>query len=136
MIFTFQRKLRPLIAIAAVMVAAIAFAPFSVAQAHHSFAKFDRDKERTLTGTVVSFEWGNPHGYLNLSVKTKSGREQVWRIEFGGVNMMTRAGWKKDTFFPGQKVIVKVNPLRNGTTGGKIISATDEDGKLLGKRGH
>jgi len=29
--------------------------------AHHSFTMFDMSKKMTVTGTVTSFEWTNPH---------------------------------------------------------------------------
>jgi hypothetical protein len=36
--------------------------------AHHSFAIFDHTQTYTLKGTVRSFQWTNPHGYIDLEV--------------------------------------------------------------------
>src|SRR5579872_6431470 len=34
--------------------------------AHHSFTMFDMSKKVTMTGTVTSFEWTNPHAYIEI----------------------------------------------------------------------
>jgi len=34
--------------------------------AHHSFAMFDKEKLVTVTGTLKSFEWTNPHCWLHI----------------------------------------------------------------------
>ena len=39
------------------------------AAAHHSFAIFDHTQTVTLQGKVLSFQWTNPHGYLELDVR-------------------------------------------------------------------
>ena len=40
----------------------------STASGHHSFAIFDHTQTQTLRGTVKSFQWTNPHGYIELDV--------------------------------------------------------------------
>ena len=49
---------------AAIIVAAVAIP----AWAHHSFTMFDMSKHITITGTVTSFEWTNPHSYIEIDV--------------------------------------------------------------------
>lgn len=98
------------------------------ALAHHSSAMFDYTKERALQGTVTEFSYSNPHGYLVLGVTAASGRTQSWTIEFQSIAGMRRQGLTPASFKPGDKVAVKIHPLRNGTTGGDFVSATLANG--------
>jgi hypothetical protein len=43
-------------------------------------------------------------------------------------------GWRPSTVKPGDKLTVKVDPLRNGTPGGLLVEAVTADGKALGRR--
>ena len=36
--------------------------------AHHSFAMFDQTKQLPLKGTVLEFQWTNPHAFIQLDV--------------------------------------------------------------------
>ena len=98
--------------------------------AHHSNAMFDYapEKLREIKGEVKQFYWTNPHGYLELTAVSSSGKEQSWTIEFQGLAGMTSRGLKIDSFKPGDAVTVTIHPLRNGTTGGDFFSATLSDG--------
>ena len=98
--------------------------------AHHSNAMFDytEGNERELKGTVKQFFWTNPHGYLEMSVVSSSGKEQAWTIEFQGLAGMASRGLTIDSFKPGDEVTVTIHPLRNGTTGGDFYKAVLADG--------
>ena len=67
------------------------------AQAHHSFAAFDREKQVTLTGVVREFQWNNPHAWIQVVVTDGKGRKTEWGLECGSPNMMARTGWKRTT---------------------------------------
>jgi len=41
------------------------------ALAHHSFARFDADRQVTLEGIVQEFMWTNPHAWIILEVDRK-----------------------------------------------------------------
>jgi hypothetical protein len=41
-------------------------------------------------------------------------------------------GWKKNSVKPGDKVTVLVNPTRDGSRGGALISVTDANGNKIG----
>ena len=42
--------------------------------AHHAFvAEYDENR-RIVTGTVTMFKWMNPHAWLDVAVKDKSGK--------------------------------------------------------------
>jgi len=93
------------------------------ALSHHSFAMFDTRSEVTLSGTVREFQWTNPHGWLQLEAQ---GIE--YSIELGSPNSMSRRGWRRTTFKPGDKVTAVINPMRDGSPGGALVYALDAQG--------
>ena len=101
------------------------------APAHHSFAPFNLETEKTITGTVKVFEWTNPHTWLWVDVVNEKGVTETWGIEGMSPNYLGRRGWTKDTFKPGDKVSVTVRPMRDGSPGGMFVRATTADGKKL-----
>lgn len=102
------------------------------AYVHHSGAMFDRDKEITISGTVSEFTWTNPHSSFKVDVPGKDGQPVVWAIEMNGPNNIVRLGWKRTTIKKGDKVSVRINPLRNGQPGGWYLGITLPDGTTLG----
>jgi hypothetical protein len=94
-------------------------------QAHHSHTGFDLDRVIAFQGTVFEFEWTNPHVYLTIA--DESGAE--WLIETDPTPVMTRSGWTKDSFSPGDVVAVRANPDRRpGKTHGLLLSIEGADG--------
>src|SRR5687767_1013925 len=87
------------------------------ALAHHSFAMFDQTKLMTLDGTVHEFQWTNPHSFIELDVRS-GGRTQRWSIELNSPNNLTRQGWRRSSLKAGERISVRIAPLRNGHTGG------------------
>lgn len=110
----------------------LAAAAASSALAHHSFAMFDRTKQVALVGTVKDFQYSNPHSWIQLVVMTPSGGTDEWTIEALSPNVLGREGWKRNSLLAGQKVTVLINPLRDGSHGGNLISVTLPDGVTLG----
>ena len=111
---------------------AIAMAPAlallaAPAGAHHSFAMFDQTKIVTLEGTVAEFQWTNPHAFIEL--EAAGGRH--WSIELNSPNNLKRQGWTKAALKPGDKISLRMSPLRNGKPGGLFLDLTKADGKLL-----
>ncbi len=103
------------------------------ALAHHSAAMFERDKQRTIVGVVKEFRWTNPHGYLDVMVKSSKGNIQPWTIEFQSLQGMGRIGLRPTSFKPGETVTLTIHPLKNGTTGGDFITGVLADGKTIGE---
>lgn len=101
------------------------------AQAHHSFALFDHAKTVTLTGTVKDYQWTNPHIWIELIVPNAQGGADDWSIETASVAMLSRRGWSRDTVKPGDKITVTVNPLRDGSRGGSLVTILLPDGRSL-----
>jgi hypothetical protein len=113
---------------AASLLSAFGAAP---ALAHHSFAMFDRQKEITLKGTVKEFQWTNPHSFIEIEVP-EAGTINTYSIEMNSPNNLTRQGWKSSSLKPGDKVVLLMNPLRDGSRGGLFVSVQLPDGKVLG----
>jgi Family of unknown function (DUF6152) len=99
--------------------------------AHHSAALFDHEKQRTLSGTVKEFQFTNPHCWIQLLVSDGDGTAE-WNIEMGSPAHLIRAGWKRNTLKPGDKIAVVINPLREGANGGGFVSAIGVDGNPIG----
>ena len=60
--------------------------------AHHSTSMFDMAHPVTLTGTVVSFEWVNPHSYIHLDVKGDGGALDRWDVETHSISLLAAQG--------------------------------------------
>jgi hypothetical protein len=102
------------------------------AAAHHSFTMFDMTKQVTLSGTVTSFEWTNPHAYIEIDVPQEGGAAKHWSIELGSPSILMRSGWKATSLKHGDKAVLIVNPLKSGEAGGFLYQATLPDGRVLG----
>jgi len=100
--------------------------------AHHSAAMFDNTKTTEVTGTVKELQWTNPHIWIQVNVD-KTGAKEEWSFEGGSPNSLSRSGWKKTSFVPGQKVTIRYNPMRDGTHAGQFVAAKFEDGTTLGR---
>jgi hypothetical protein len=116
------------LSIAVVFVAATAV----TAMAHHSFAMFDQTKQITLTGNVTVFEWTNPHAYIEIDVPDDKGAVKHWSVELGSPSILQQSGWKFKDLKHGDKVTVKISPLKDGKPGGLLVQATLPDGRVLG----
>jgi Family of unknown function (DUF6152) len=106
----------------------------TTAGAHHSFAMFDRNQTQTIAGTVRECELINPHGWLRVMVSDASGAQNEWSLELGGAGQLDRSGWNQNTIHPGDRVVVKLHPLRDGSYGGQLVSVTLPNGQVLGPR--
>jgi hypothetical protein len=114
----------------ACLVTAIASAAAPPARAHHSHAMFDHSVEVSITGTVTSFSYRNPHVFLYLDVKGADGTVIKWAVEMSNIENMRSRGIVQSTFRAGDVVTVNVHPLKNGRPGGNYTSVTAADGKI------
>jgi hypothetical protein len=90
------------------------------AAAHHSFALFDSSKSVTLEGKVKEFEWTNPHSWIHLVVIGENNQAEEWLIELPAAATLARDGWGKNYVKPGERLLVRVNPLKNGMKVGSL----------------
>jgi hypothetical protein len=94
--------------IACVFAALLCFPAF----AHHSHAMYDDARTVTITGTVVSFDWTNPHCWLNVTVADQTGGSAQWAIELGSTASLAQEGWRPKTVAAGDSVSVVLRPLK------------------------
>lgn len=95
--------------------------------AHHSGAMFDAEKMVTLSGTVKEFQWTNPHCWIQVLVPAASGTAE-WSVEMASPLEVYRAGWKRDTIKSGDKIVVTIHPVRDGSRGGLLVSVASING--------
>jgi hypothetical protein len=107
---------------------AIAIGLVAPVAAHHSHAMFDHTKQSSVTGTVTSFDYRNPHVGLYLDVENAGKKVNYW-VEMSNVQNMIRRGIGHGTFKPGDKVTVTLHPLKDGRPGGNYIKVVAADGK-------
>ena len=95
-------------------------------QAHHSFAMYDSTKLVTVDGTVTNFQWTNPHVLLWVTGSATTGEAPtLWTVELPtSPGNLKRMGWSKHSLKGGDKVLVELNPLRDGKHGGSFKKAT------------
>ena len=102
--------------------------------AHHSYAMFDMQKEVALQGTVQTFQWTNPHIWIDIVVINKSsGKPENWSIEGQGPFELVKVGWRHDSLKAGDKVSLVIHPLKRGSNGGALMKIA-VNGRELGRK--
>jgi hypothetical protein len=95
------------------------------ASAHHSFAMFDNQQEKTLSGTIKELQWTNPHIWVQVLVRDQAtGDDTEWSIEGSSPNNLVRKGWSRNSMKVGDKVTLVIHPLKNGDKGGSLVKVT------------
>ena len=97
----------PVIVVAAVLIAAAAYA-------HHSFAgTYIEGKLVKLEGEVVEFNIRNPHSFIVIEVTEKDGKKVKWGGEWGGVTQLSQGGVNRFTLEVGDHLIMEGAPPRD-----------------------
>lgn len=102
------------------------------AHAHHSFAMYDQDELRTLTGKLTRFIPGANHAQLlfelleedGTPVLDAAGKPVMWGVETGPAARIAQQGVTPDNFPAGTIITVSLNPLRDGRTFGAMPNGT------------
>lgn len=103
--------------------------------AHHSYAMFDRTKDATLEGTVTEWKWTNPHSWLYVMAPAPGGGPPVvWGFESGALAQLSKMGWTRTMFKPGDRVKVLLHPRKDGGPGGDLVEVTMADGRVVSGR--
>jgi hypothetical protein len=123
------------ILISAAIALSLAAGATAPALAHHSFAMFDFQASKSVTGTIEQFDWTNPHTFIWLQVPTANGGSERYGFEGMSPNYLGRRGWSKTTLKPGDKVTVTYHPLKDGSKGGTYQKVMLSDGKELANIG-
>ena len=80
---------------------------------------------------MLSFQWTNPHGYIELDVAEGPKGIDHYTVELTSINMLRRAGWKSSDVHAGDEVTAIVAPLLNGDPGGLLLELKVPDGRTL-----
>ena len=100
------------------------------AASHHSFAMFNQREIMTLDGVVTDFQWTNPHTFIEMDV-SQGARKVHWSIELNSPNNLRRQGWRRNSLAAGDRITLRMNPLRDGHPGGLFLDLTKADGTTL-----
>ena len=106
----------------ALAVALLAVGP--AAYAHHSLSPYAMEEQRSVEGTVKTFDWSNPHVRINLLVPDANGGAKQWEFEGGSPGRLTSGGFTKDVISAGDKITVAYNPRRDHSIGGFFVAVT------------
>ena len=100
--------------------------------AHHSFAaEFDDKQPVKLDGTVVKFDFMNPHSWISLDVKNPDGTVVRWSVETGSTNALFRRGWRKESLRPGDHIAVDAFRAKDGSNTANASSVKLPDGRQV-----
>jgi len=95
--------------------------PAVASYAHHSFAPYDIRNAVEITGVAEDFAYRRPHPKLSLV-----NEEGVsWEIEVP-IRRWERAGLAPDAIEPGDQLVVRVFPARNGSPKAAMSGFTKE----------
>jgi hypothetical protein len=101
------------------------------ARAHHGSAVWGQT-QITLKGTVVSYVWSNPHVLLIWNSTDASGKVVRWTGEVASPeSMMADDGWNKETFKPGDELVLVVRGAKSGAPNSVIDHIEKPDGTVV-----
>lgn len=119
---------------AAAAAALFALGAAGAASAHHSFAaEFDSTKPVKIEGTVVKFEWVNPHSWIHIMAPdpAQGGKVVEWKVEGGAPSALLRRGWNRNSLPEGTKIIVTAFRARDGAPRASASEISFPDGQTL-----
>ena len=103
--------------------------------AHHSTAIYDSENPIELAGTVVEWQFVNPHVFIVLEVVDgTTGEKKHWSLEGGNTAGLFRRGWTPNTLKAGDAIMLTVRPLRSGAAAGNYSNPRWADGAPIEPR--
>lgn len=118
-------QLRIALVVAAASLAAVR------ADAHHSSAAYDMTASASVSGTVRSLSWRNPHVLIELDVVGSDGKVSQWTLETTAPTSLAAAGWSRDLLATGTPITAEIRPTRHGETAGILRWVTLANGTVL-----
>lgn len=102
------------------------------AMAHHSGAMFDRSRTITLEGTLKEYRFVAPHSWISvIATANGAGKEERWDVEAATASRMKAQGITPERLKVGDKVTLRIHPLRDGRKAGSLIDITLADGTKM-----
>lgn len=98
--------------------------------AHHAWP-VSNDKLVTVKGTVIEFDWANPHPMITLDVQTNDGKTERWKVGGPALNRMEANGWSKTTLKPGDVITGTGYQYSNGEKIIRLEYIVLADGKKM-----
>jgi len=90
--------------------------PVAAVFAHHSFqASYNMDTLIEIKGTLMQLNFRNPHSSVMVMAADADGNIQRWGIEWGGASLLQRQGLTRDSFKPGDEVVITGQPGREAS---------------------
>jgi Family of unknown function (DUF6152) len=83
--------------------------------AHHGASVYDSTKLTTFKGTVTDFQFMNPHTEIWFEVAGANGKVDKWTGEAPSLTTMSRLGWNKNLFKPGDQITFIGNLAKSGS---------------------
>jgi hypothetical protein len=102
------------------------------APAHHSAAQFDFQNTVNVTGVVKVAQFANPHGKFVLTVTDEKRGTRDIEFEAHSRNNMYRQGLRPEMMAVGDKITIRIAPMRNGEDGGYVTAVLTADGTAIG----
>jgi hypothetical protein len=99
--------------------------------AHHGVPNFDISRTVTIKGVVTDYLLINPHMEMRVKVTDDAGSSVEWNVEAVSLLMMLRAGFKRDTFKPGDMVTVTGHPNKEGKPMMVLVKIVLPDGREM-----
>ncbi len=115
-----------------VTVGLLLFSAAPAVLAHHSSAMFDRSQTLVLAGSIIEYQFTNPHTWIEVLVENNDGTTTQWSIEASGRRPMVAMGLPPSRLQPGDEVVVRAHPLRDGRNGALFIDIELPDGEVIG----
>ena len=110
-----------------VLVTTLAAAPLA---AHHRWP-VDRSALVTVSGTVLSIVWENPHPIITVEVQNDDGVTEEWRIGGPALNRMEANGWTETTVSSGDVITGIGYQFRDGQKIVRLERVTLADGSAM-----
>ena len=95
------------------MVLAVSLLLGSFALAHHSVNHFATDRWVTLQGSVLEYEYRNPHIFVRFNAIDEFGEVHEWEVEGQGISLLRPRGLGPNSIAPGDVITVIANPHKD-----------------------
>ncbi len=96
---------------------------------HHSDAGLDMNSLVTFDGTVVEYNWRNPHVYIVVDTEDANGQRVEWVVHTSSTLTFTRMGWTRDSLVRGDRVTFSAHPAFDGRPYA-LLDAIEKEGGI------